>query len=368
MPLGYAVCGVLATFALFRYGFLDLVPVARDAVIENLIDAVIVLDGHDRIVDLNPAAQALLGCARADALGRLAAEVLPPSLAESGTAPAVEASVGHGADRRYFDCRSVPLRLRDGRPIGRLITLHDITAPKQAEQEREQLIEDLEAYAHTVAHDLKGPLALCVGYLELLRDLRGPAQEELIQEHLDTLVGASYKMRNIIDELLLLASVRVQQSVELVEIDMEAVVRGAQSRVADLIVQSGAVVASPRQWPTVLGYAPWVEEVWANYLSNAVKYGGSPPRVELGADQSDDGHVRFWVRDNGRGLTPAEQARLFALFSRLDQARAEGHGLGLSIVRRIVEKLGGQVGVESEVGVGSTFYFTLPAGGVERER
>ncbi len=70
--------------------------------------------------------------------------------------------------------------------------------------------------------------------------------------------------------------------------------------------------------------------------------------------------MRFWVRDNGDGLTPEDQARLFAPFTRLDQVRVKGHGLGLSIVRRIVEKLGGQVGVESQVGQGSTFSFTLP--------
>ena len=73
-----------------------------------------------------------------------------------------------------------------------------------------------------------------------------------------------------------------------------------------------------------------------------------------------DGMIRFWVKDNGPGLTPEEQARLFAEFTRLGEVRAQGHGLGLSIVRRIIEKLGGQVGVESEVGQGSLFYFTLP--------
>jgi len=104
-----------------------------------------------------------------------------------------------------------------------------------------------------------------------------------------------------------------------------------------------------------------VEEVWVNYLSNALKYGGQPPRVELGAEQKDE-MVKFWMRDNGNGIAPEEQARLFTLFTRLE-VRAKGHGLGLSIVQRIVEKLGGQVGVESDgvPGHGSLFCFTLPA-------
>jgi two-component system sensor histidine kinase/response regulator len=117
----------------------------------------------------------------------------------------------------------------------------------------------------------------------------------------------------------------------------------------------------PKTWPVALGYGPWVEEVWVNYLSNGLKYGGQPPRVELGATAQPDGQVCFWIRDNGSGIPPEAQTRLFTPFTRLDQVRAEGHGLGLSIVRRIVEKLGGQVGVKSEAGQGSVFTFTLPA-------
>jgi len=96
-----------------------------------------------------------------------------------------------------------------------------------------------------------------------------------------------------------------------------------------------------------MGHAPWIEQVWINYISNALKYGGRPPRVELGADPPSDGAVRFWVRDNGPGFTPEEQARLFTPFTRLAQMSVEGHGLGLSIVQRIVDKLGGQVSAEA---------------------
>ena len=88
---------------------------------------------------------------------------------------------------------------------------------------------------------------------------------------------------------------------------------------------------------------------------------GRPPWLELGGERQPNGLIRFWVRDNGKGLTPEEQAQLFTPFTRLDPVRAMGHGLGLSIVRRIVKKPGGQVGVESQVGQGSTFFFALPA-------
>jgi signal transduction histidine kinase len=143
---------------------------------------------------------------------------------------------------------------------------------------------------------------------------------------------------------------------------MGRIVSEAQQRLTYMIREYEAELILPGRWPEALGYAPWVEQVWANYMSNAIKYGGIPPRLQLGATERSDGAVRFWIRDNGPGLSAEEQAQLFTPFTRLDQARATGHGLGLSIVRRIVTRLGGQVGVESEgvSGQGSTFYFTLP--------
>jgi signal transduction histidine kinase len=128
-----------------------------------------------------------------------------------------------------------------------------------------------------------------------------------------------------------------------------------------MIMERQAQLDLPPSWPNAIGYAPWLEEVWANYISNALRHGGQPPRVELGASTQPDGMVRFWTRDNGPGLPPHEQARLFAPFNQTCSIDATGQGLGLSIVHCIVEKLGGQVGVESEVGKGSQFFFTLPA-------
>ena len=168
-------------------------------------------------------------------------------------------------------------------------------------------------------------------------------------------------MKNIIDELLLLASVRQQDDVPIQALDMAGIVGNVLERLAFEIEEAQAEVRTPDAWPTALGYGPWVQEVWANYISNAIKYGGVPPHIELGATVEAGDLVRFWVRDDGPGIAPEAQARLFTPFTQLNQVRAKGHGLGLSIVQRIVEKLGGRVGVESGVGQGSTFYFTLPA-------
>jgi signal transduction histidine kinase len=142
---------------------------------------------------------------------------------------------------------------------------------------------------------------------------------------------------------------------------MAAAVSGALQRLSHMTTEYGPELVMPEQWPVALGYGPWLEEVWANYLSNAMKYGGKPPRLELGADATE-GKARFWVTDNGPGLTPEQQSLLFVPFIRLHQVRATGQGLGLSIVRRIMYKLGGEAWVESEPGRGSRFGFTLPCG------
>lgn len=253
----------------------------------------------------------------------------------------------------------------------------DITERRQAEEslrqyaaELESRNEELDAFAHTAAHDLKNPLGLLIGYADILAMDYVDLPLEDIEKYIRAIAQNGRRIGRIIDELLLLAGVR-QAEAEREPVDMEGTARESLQRLVDMIEEYQAEIILPESWPMALGYGPWVEEVWANYVNNAIKYGGRPPRVELGAEEippsvppgggeGKGGMVRFWVRDNGPGLSPEEQGRLFTPFTRLDQAHTTGHGLGLSIVRRIVEKLGGQVGVESEEGKGSVFSFTLP--------
>jgi signal transduction histidine kinase len=133
---------------------------------------------------------------------------------------------------------------------------------------------------------------------------------------------------------------------------MVQIIHEAQLRLRDQIQQSDAEITLQEvaAWPTAMGYAPWVEEVWANYLSHALKYGGKPPRIEIGASSQAGGMVRFWVRDHGPGLSPEDQSRLFTPFTRLDQVRAQGHGLGLSIVQRIARSWGVRWGSKASLG------------------
>jgi signal transduction histidine kinase len=221
--------------------------------------------------------------------------------------------------------------------------------------------EDLGAYGHTVAHDLKGPLACMTGFARALEQNCTELPVKELRRHLRTVSRNGRKLDNIIDELLLMAELR-EAEVKLERLDMTSIVAEALERLAYMVEESQAQIMLPESLTMAMGYGSWVEEVWVNYLSNALKYGGSPPRVELGSEQQEDGMARFWVRDSGPGLTSEEQERLFKSFERLDRTRAKGHGLGLSIVRRIVEKLGGEVGVKSEVGQGSLFWFTLQRG------
>ncbi len=222
--------------------------------------------------------------------------------------------------------------------------------------------EELDAFARTVAHDLKNPLATLIITAQVLKD---PAlSEKDHQEFLRDLIGTAHEMNNIIDELLLLSETR-DAEVPVSGLNMESIIEKAQQRLGDMIRTSQCEITLPNRWPVGMGYAPWIEEVWVNYLSNGIKYGGDPPSLEIGANTLEDGRVKFWVRDNGQGLTPDQQGQLFKPFTQLSQVRATGHGLGLSIVQRIVDKLGGEVGVESEVGKGSIFFFVLP--GVETQ-
>lgn len=230
---------------------------------------------------------------------------------------------------------------------------------KRAEEAQKKLIEELDAFAHTVGYNLRDPLDLIVGYTNLLKEqARLP---EKLQEYLNAIARNSHKMSNIINELEMLTGVR-KAEVEVKPLNMARIVAEVQQRLAYLIQEYQANIIVSEYWPTALGHKPWVEEVWANYLSNAIKYGGHPPQVRIGATAQSDGMIRFWVRDNGPGFTSDEQVQLFSNFSTPPAKHMTGFSLSLSIVRRIVTKLGGQVWVESEgaQGQGSVFSFTLP--------
>jgi signal transduction histidine kinase len=218
---------------------------------------------------------------------------------------------------------------------------------------------DLDAFASTVAHDLKTPLNAITGLSDILLNIHKAGLSHKQLECIELIMQSSYKMDDIINGLLLLATVS-KQEITLHPLDTHAVLIQVKRRLATLLEETQAELIMPTEWPVAMGYMQWVEEVWVNYLSNGLKYGGQPPRLALGAEQQAN-EIVFWVQDNGPGLSETAQAQLFKPFSRLKKdEKKQGHGLGLSIVQRIVPKLGGRVGVQSSPGQGAQFYFTLP--------
>jgi signal transduction histidine kinase len=218
---------------------------------------------------------------------------------------------------------------------------------------------ELEEYAQIVAHDLKEPLTALILTADIINDIHDLTPDE-IRECLLNLKATAYEMKSIINSLLLFSEVS-KAEVPRGAVHMAQVVAKVQARLTHMIQEQKAQLILPPVWPDAIGYEPWIEEVWANLLSNALKYGGRPPRVELGGAQRADGMLLFWTRDNGPGIAPEACTQLFKPGRQISHPHDPGDGLGLPIVHNIVEKLGGQVGVESKVGQGSFFFFTLPA-------
>ncbi len=337
----------------------------------TLGQGIYVLDHQGRLQFMNPEAERLLGWDETELLNKEALNIIRRSDGDSTTTMLQTVNAGQAfraSDDSFLrrDGTEMPVSyvstplMENGVVTGSVTVFQDITERKQIEAERERLIAELDAFAGMVAHDLKGPLQIIIGNAQIMENFGAKMDHEKLQEQLHSVVSNALKLDTIIDELLVLAGIRAAD-VKMSKLDMAHIVAEAQKRIVYVMEEYENTIILPDSWPVALGHAPWIEEVWANYLSNGLKYGGQPVKLELGAEAQQDGFVRFWIKDNGQGLTEAEQAQLFKPFMRLTtDIRAKGHGLGLSIVRRIIEKLGGKVGVESTPGQGSTFYFTLP--------
>ncbi|GAB4445487.1 MAG: hypothetical protein Kow0031_28060 [Anaerolineae bacterium] len=217
--------------------------------------------------------------------------------------------------------------------------------------------EELDTFAHIVSHNLQHSLDLSIGYANILKK-QARLPEEL-EYYLNMIIRNTRAMTNVIDELQLLAGVRTT-TLDIRPINMSRVVARAQQRLAYLIEDTHTRLTIPSVWPDVCGHEPWVEEIWVNFISMAIRNGGDPPQLHLGATSRSRGNARFWVRDNGPGLSDADISRLFSPYQPSGSARELG--LGLSVVKRIVKKLRGEVGVESDGvgGNGCMYYFTLP--------
>jgi nitrogen-specific signal transduction histidine kinase/DNA-binding NarL/FixJ family response regulator len=219
----------------------------------------------------------------------------------------------------------------------------------------------LHSYSSTIAHDLKAPLGAIIGYADVIKLLARDILPENVFHYLNSITDSASIMSDMITRLLWLAKLDHPLAATST-VAVEQVVDAALARLQYQLDRRGVTVRLPSEFPSITGHDAWVEEVFANLISNAIKYMGDDnpnPTIEI-RSVIEGQMARFEVRDNGIGISSEDQAKLFASFSRLHKVSVEGLGLGLVIVQRIVTNLKGQVGVESEAGKGSTFWFTLP--------
>ncbi len=236
----------------------------------------------------------------------------------------------------------------------------DITSRKNIENELRERNTELDAYAHTVAHDLSSTLSGVVGFAELLLDSKGEIKQEEQDYFLKEIAQNGRKMLNIVRELLIFASMR-KEDVVLAEVDMDTIIKNVLTRLRFQIEEKDARIILPESTLNCQGYSPWVEEIWLNFISNAIKYGGHPPVITLDCTKTPDGYIKYSVTDNGAGITDEFKTGLFNESTKVKEGLIKGFGLGLGIVKRFVEKLDGYVTVDSELNKGSKFCFYLKA-------
>ena len=227
-------------------------------------------------------------------------------------------------------------------------------------EELEAKNSELERFTYTVSHDLKSPLVTITGFLGYLEKDALAGDKEKIRGSIDRITKAAEKMQTLLNDLLELS--RIGRIMNLPEnVPFEDIVREALEQVRGRLDAKEVQVRVQSGLPVVYGDRARLVEVMQNLMDNSAKYSDpeSSPCMEIGTKESDQQHTIFFVRDNGIGIDPKFHERIFGLFNKLD-VQAEGTGIGLTLVKRIVEVHGGQIWVESELGKGATFYFTLP--------
>ncbi|MEO8355805.1 MAG: ATP-binding protein [Chloroflexota bacterium] len=286
---------------------------------------------------------------------------------ESGLVNAFEYSLSQGGENKTFEAR-----ISASGPNTVLAIVRDVSLRKWAESERDKLIEELEAknaelerFTYTVSHDLKSPLITIRGFLGFLKQDSHSGNTIRLDSDIQRISDATEKMQMLLNDLLELSRVgRLINKPEVVP--FSDIVAEALELVHGRISQGNIAVSVRDGLPLVHGDHMRLVEVVQNLIDNAAKFMGDQPspRIEIGQRGTVNDMPVLYIQDNGIGIPAQFAENIFGLFNKLD-ARSEGTGVGLALVKRIVEFHGGQIWVESETGKGSTFFFTVPRGEVK---
>jgi PAS domain S-box-containing protein len=308
-------------------------------------------------------------------LGRNIKELFPPVIAAQ-TLFALERSLATdqlhafeyglppGEESQFFEARITAITSESA-----IIMVRDISQRKFVQTEREKLINELEdkngeleRFTYTVSHDLKSPLITIKGFLGFLEQDAANGNTARFKTDIQRIGDATDKMQLLLSELLELSRVgrltNPYQHIKFEDLAAE-IVELLHGRLHEKNIE----VSIQEDLPLIYGDRRRLLEVLQNLVDNAAKFTGAQPRpqIEIGQSGSEGGKPILYVKDNGLGIEPAHQDRIFGLFNKLDAA-SDGTGIGLALVKRIVEVHGGRIWVKSEAGNGSTFFFTLPVG------
>ncbi len=308
-------------------------------------------------------------------LGRNIKELFPPAIAaqtffaleralETGQLHAFEYGMPPGEEVQFFEARVMAITSESA-----TIMVRDISQRKYVQTEREKLINELEdknseleRFTYTVSHDLKSPLITIKGFLGFLEQDAASGNITRLKADIKRIGDATDKMQTLLNELLELSRIgRLTNPYQL--INFEELAREVVELLHGRLYEKNIVVNIQENLPMVYGDRQRLTEALQNLVDNAAKFTGSQarPRIEIGQNGFENDMPIFHVRDNGLGIDAIHQDRIFGLFNKLD-ASSDGTGIGLALVKRIVEIHGGRIWVQSEAESGSTFYFTLPVG------
>ena len=361
-------------------------------------DAIFVRDGEGRILYWNHGAEELYGWPSEAALGKISHLLLQTEFPTPAEQIAAELHRHHHWTGELVHTKRDGSRITvlvrktqdldaQGNPGAMLENITDITERKKMEDELRQARtrsvnhareldgvvtertaklatanRQLEAFVYSIAHDLRGPLRSMQGFSQLLVEEAGAGLSATGKDYAERISKSAQFMDALLGDLLEFSRISHLQ-VELTAVDLTTVVESVLSRLQKEIQEKNARVESSGPWPVVLAHEPTLAQVLFNLVSNALKFirSGVPPLVQLRAEKHAES-IRVWVEDNGIGVAPNYQEQIFRPFIRLDSEKYAGTGIGLSIVQKGVERMGGRVGVESASDRGSRFWFELRKG------